>query len=567
MARLEQVHRGKPNQPAIVFVHGLGGDLFDTWVGPGTSRDDCWLHWVGEDTGCDTWTLAYDCALSRWHGQAMPLPDQGTQIAQLLGVHQGLRDRNMVLVGHSMGGLVIKTLITQSQASGDGRARAVLGRIRGVVFVATPHHGSQLASLATAVAAVMRTNAQVGDMSRHDAHLRQLGAAFREQRQTMRLKVAAFAETRDVVRQVKSWLGLLSRQVGVRVVDPTSSDPGLEGVTAVPLAEDHFSICKPSSRDAQVHYALVAFVKDVIGAEPRLVAPDYESVLATTRGEAGALDGKDVFASRTLGAVAIAGDCRPPVQPSPLQLSLFDIYTPACEPYYVARPIDKRASETLGVRSLWLTGQSGVGKTSLVRRYIVQNGIHPLEISFSQLESNSAQQRITREIVEAVAVAIDIPAKGFDLIHAVDAVALLAATKGIPLFLDEIPIGASNQGVVASTIGLLLDATKRKQGTSVRFIVCSIDNPLTGELNGKFREVFSVMDVPRWESNEIQSLLQIIQTHCGRTLSSVEISRIVEVAAGSPRYVKTLMRNLLHSQSPVAFDELLQLTSSELRGL
>lgn len=267
MANLEQIHRGDSARPAIVFVHGLGGDLFDTWVGPGTSRDDFWLNWVGQDTDCDTWTLGYDSALSRWQNQAMPLPDQGTQVAQLLAVHAGLKDRNIVLVGHSMGGLVIKTLITQSLVAGDARARGLVGRIRGVVFVATPHQGSQLASLAKAVAAVLRTNAQVGDMSRHDSHLRQLGAAFREQRRALQLKVAAFAEGRDVIWRQTGWLGFWTRQVGVRVVDPSSSDLALEGVTTVPLAEDHFSICKPSSRDAQVHHALVAFIKEEILAQ------------------------------------------------------------------------------------------------------------------------------------------------------------------------------------------------------------------------------------------------------------------------------------------------------------
>jgi pimeloyl-ACP methyl ester carboxylesterase len=557
MARLEQVHVGDPKQPAIVFVHGLGGDLFDTWVGPGTSRDDCWLHWVGKDTGCDTLTLAYDSALSRWHDQAMPLPDQGTQVGQLLGVHPALRDRSIVLVGHSMGGLVIKTLITQSQAAGDERARSLMGRIRGVVFVATPHYGSQLVSLARAVAAVLRTNAQVGDMSRHDAHLRQLAAGFREQRRTMRLKVAAFAETRDVVRQDKSWFGLFTKQVGVRVVDPTSSDPGLEGVTTVPLAEDHFSICKPSSRDAQIHHALVAFIRDEIGVRPQVVAANHVSDS----------DREEPFTGKTNGAEAIPIDDMSAFQPNARQLALFDVYTPACGPYYVARPIDDSASRTLAIRSLWLAGQSGVGKTSLVRRYIDQNGIRPLEISFSQLEADALQQRITREIVEAVAAVIEFPVKGFDLIHAVEAIVSLPASTGIPLFFDEVPISPSNEGAVASTIGLLLDAVKRHKGTTVRFIACSIDNPLRGDLNGKFRENFSVAEVPRWTDDELQSLLQLIQTHCRKTLSPRENSQIVDAAAGSPRYVKTLMRNILQRSSKMELNELIQLTSTELRGL
>jgi tetratricopeptide (TPR) repeat protein/pimeloyl-ACP methyl ester carboxylesterase len=282
MARLEHVHHGDPALPVIVFVHGLSGDLFDTWVGPGASRDNCWLQWIGQDTSCDTWTLQYDAELSRWKGQAMPLPDQGTQVAHLLAVHAGLTNRSIVLVAHSMGGLVIKTMITQTLASGDEQTRGLLDQICGIAFVATPHQGSQLASLAKAASAILRTNAQVGNMSLHDAHLRQLGAAFREQRRKLNFKVIAFAEGREVEWQQKGWFGLFTKQVGVRVVDPSSSDPGLEGVTPVPLAEDHFSICKPSNRDAQIHRALVAFVRNgVLAHLPRAAALDGAVVQTT----------------------------------------------------------------------------------------------------------------------------------------------------------------------------------------------------------------------------------------------------------------------------------------------
>ena len=269
MADLEQVHRGDASRPALVFVHGLGGHLFDTWVGAGSSRDDCWLHWVGQDTRCDTWTLGYDAALSRWKDQAPPLPDQATQVAHRLAVHAGLLDRKLVLVGHSMGGLVIKTLLTQTMAAGDASTQALVARVCGVVFIATPHQGSQLATLATAVGALLRTNPQVGDMHLHDAHLRQLGAAFRAHRKKFDLAVAVFAEGRDVVIPQQGWFGMLTRQVGVRVVDPSSSDPALDGVIAVPLAEDHFSICKPAARDSQLQQGLVDFVARLGQVEAR----------------------------------------------------------------------------------------------------------------------------------------------------------------------------------------------------------------------------------------------------------------------------------------------------------
>ena len=571
MARLEQAHRGDTGRPAVVFVHGLGGDIFDTWVGDGATQDDCWLNWVGKETGCDTWTLTYDAALSRWIDQAMPLPDQGTQIAQLLAVHPGLQDRVLVLVGHSMGGLVIKSLIVQSQIVGDARMRGLVGRIRGVVFLATPHQGSQLASLATNVAALLRTNAQVGDMTLHDAHLRQLGAAFREQRQALKIRVAAFAETRDVVMRGRPWFGFawtaaLRKQVGVRVVDPSSSDPGLEGVTVVPLAEDHFSICKPSSRDSQVYLGLIAFLREEILEEPGSEHAAREQPRSSSHFEKEPEPARNPSKAEGLESPSLAEQVTP--QGNALGLALFDIYTPACREFYVERAIDGVTSDALAVRSLWLTGHSGVGKTSLVRRYLDQHCVRPLEISMSQLGSEVTQERVARELVEAVAAATGREMRGHDLPQAIEAIISLSSTTGTLLFIDEVPTDTtSGQAVVASTIGVLLDATKRRKGGDVRFIVCSIGSPLLGPVNGKFRESFAVEEVPRWTNTELKKLLSIIQEGGGKGFTTLELNAIIEAAAGSPRYVKTLMRNLVRRQSDMELADMLQFTAAELKGL
>ena len=76
MAELKQLHQGQSDLPAVVFVHGLGGDWIDTWRHPQARADDMWLHWVGQDSECDVWTVRYDAAISAWVAQAMPITDQ-----------------------------------------------------------------------------------------------------------------------------------------------------------------------------------------------------------------------------------------------------------------------------------------------------------------------------------------------------------------------------------------------------------------------------------------------------------------------------------------------------------
>jgi hypothetical protein len=49
---------------------------------------------------------------------------------------------------------------------------------------------------------------------------------------------------------------------GILVVDATSAEPNLPGEIAIPLDEDHLSICKPASRDAQIYRSLLRWVDE-----------------------------------------------------------------------------------------------------------------------------------------------------------------------------------------------------------------------------------------------------------------------------------------------------------------
>ena len=99
-------------------------------------------------------------------------------------------------------------------------------------------------------------------MKAHDPTLRQLNQPFRNAYSEMGLQVRIFVETQDVTFRSR-WMGIPWRTAGLRVVDPSSSDPGLAGVTAIPMAGDHFSICKPRSREEHIHKSLCEFIAGV----------------------------------------------------------------------------------------------------------------------------------------------------------------------------------------------------------------------------------------------------------------------------------------------------------------
>src|SRR5690606_32399563 len=127
MAELTRIHSSEsPDAINVVFVHGLGGDALQTWMRDAADDSTLWPKWVGEDAKCNVWVRGYDASTSAWTGQAMHLADHGVAFMSELLFESALRDRPLVLVGHSLGGLVIKSGMVQAATLGDQKFRPLL---------------------------------------------------------------------------------------------------------------------------------------------------------------------------------------------------------------------------------------------------------------------------------------------------------------------------------------------------------------------------------------------------------------------------------------------------------
>ena len=265
IAMLTQVHNDlNPEALHVIFVHGLGGEARSTWMHNPKDHKTLWPCWIGEDVGCNVWVAGYSAALSGWTDAAMHLADQGEALFAALQAEPGLKQSNLVLIGHSLGGLVIKSGMTQAAALGDWRRMKLLNTIAGVVFVGTPHQGSSLATVADKLSLIIRTNPQVTNMVSDDAWLKLLNGQFRNLQTQRRFGVRVFFETKGVFLGRK----ILGLSIGPRqlIVDRNSSDPGIAGVVPTPIDGDHIEIAKPKSRQDLVHKAVVEFLIGVSDA-------------------------------------------------------------------------------------------------------------------------------------------------------------------------------------------------------------------------------------------------------------------------------------------------------------
>ena len=235
----------------VVFIHGLSGHFELTWQS-GSVRPEFWPDWLEADIPeVAVWSLGYPAVATRWkQGAAMALPDRAANLLPLLVSDPALARGNIVLVGHSLGGLVIKELLRRADSEAPHKANVAsfLRRVRKVVFVATPHLGSDQGSLAILLRIILRPREALQGLSRNDPHLASLNAWFRN--------YAVEHKIDCLVLQEKRALGILGH-----IVKPDSSDPGLYPSTSViPVDQDHVSIVKPIDRSADVYIHIRNFV-------------------------------------------------------------------------------------------------------------------------------------------------------------------------------------------------------------------------------------------------------------------------------------------------------------------
>lgn len=244
----------------VVFIHGLGGDAWTTWMANQNDIGTFWPNWLAADlprTGL--WTLGYSAEGSKWKEESMPLADRGNQVLDLLA-NEGLGERPLVFITHSMGGIVAKQILRHAESFGVDRWEAVARQTRGIAFIATPHSGAHVANFAELARAVYRTNEQVKELTAHDPRLRELHGWFLKYQREHQVICRTYCEKREVRPEIPL-LGIRLPK-GILVVDETSAEPNIPGERAVPLDEDHISICKPPSREAQIYKGMLRFLKD-----------------------------------------------------------------------------------------------------------------------------------------------------------------------------------------------------------------------------------------------------------------------------------------------------------------
>ncbi len=265
----------------IVFIHGLGDSAHGAWSYEQKTYGRSWLsrinwfrqtntsevvakslfwpEWLVEDEpSYAIYLIDYPAGKMGWN-VGWPLEEAAVAVLDRLIKNPVLRksDAPIVFICHSLGGIVIKQLILKANSGRDLNAQkgAFLDRVAGVVFLATPHDGSILATLASKFGWLVTETMR--DLIANSAKLGDLADNYRD------YVAANEGRIRHLIYYEKERIGGV-----VTVVASGSANPGLAGAERIPIGRDHIGICKLDKRTDQVYEGVLAFLEEALKPRP-----------------------------------------------------------------------------------------------------------------------------------------------------------------------------------------------------------------------------------------------------------------------------------------------------------
>jgi pimeloyl-ACP methyl ester carboxylesterase len=249
-------------QVDIVFFHGLQiGTYRNAYVETWQSGQACWPQmWLPEDfPKARILSISYDSSFRRSKVEGIvDLKQLGEILVEDLIVSAGVGTKcPVILVGHSLGGIVIKQLCLEADKNQKSihihRIKPVkkfLKNIRGIFYYAVPHGGSQLANLVKNY--IPYPGAMLDYLTVLSTHTEEINDAFRELRQARKWRADAVAE------------GLITRIGPFRAVVVTESSARIDVDSFEVLQDDHVSICKPKDTSAPSYILLKDFILGLV---------------------------------------------------------------------------------------------------------------------------------------------------------------------------------------------------------------------------------------------------------------------------------------------------------------
>ncbi|XP_054262327.1 protein SERAC1 isoform X2 [Macrosteles quadrilineatus] len=225
-----------------------------------TSYSLCWpKDWLSKD--CSSIRLLgvdYESRISEWFPtcsekiRARTLQERATVVSSELE-SCSVGQRPTVWVAHSMGGLLVKKILTQAAQSSDESLRNVALNTKAIVFLSTPHLGCPLAKMNDILNYLLWPSTEVEELRQNSDVLNKLHQEFNDLLKEVNIRIVTFAEAKSTR---VSTLG-----VDFHIVPPEFSYFDVGDLYEMPC--DHACVAKPFNRLSFIYQTVLHVIKSV----------------------------------------------------------------------------------------------------------------------------------------------------------------------------------------------------------------------------------------------------------------------------------------------------------------
>lgn len=240
----------------------------EEWVNDDTNKEYtyCWpMDWLPIDyPSIRVLGLNYETSLSEWNkNNNCPCEKKGTLhnrseelLRSLSASGVGNDGRPIIWVGHSMGGLIAKSIIVQALESDVPEMRQLAENTRAILFLGTPHKGSAVAKLKQHIQLILSPTIEVKELEENSTYLLNLHEKFLQFMSSAKdnVQIVSVAEGCPTV--------LTAFKFPFHIV--TQESAKLQFGDFYVLNVDHLGLSKPIFRQSFLYQRLLEMVKDVL---------------------------------------------------------------------------------------------------------------------------------------------------------------------------------------------------------------------------------------------------------------------------------------------------------------
>ena len=227
----------------LIFVHGIASSIDHAWRNEFNELWPCWLLQIFPS--CRILLVQYPSTrFFCGESEMVSISERSINILDYLHLKQ-VGKRSIIFICHSLGGLLVKELLRVSCSV--NKYSSFYEKTLGVIFLATPHKGAKIATLAKLFGI---SSELTSDLASDSRYLIDLADWFCCAVRKKKIFVSSYYEKKRYKR--------------ILVVDKESADPGCATDILIGLDYNHITITKPQSSMCDLFERILSNIRNII---------------------------------------------------------------------------------------------------------------------------------------------------------------------------------------------------------------------------------------------------------------------------------------------------------------